>query len=184
MYCLSKLSVSARGAKSATLLDGQDKVFGVLPLEILFPPGNFERDPSATRQNITTRVSPSVATFFEDLDNWAIPYITEHSERLLGKQMTEDEVRFAYVSCVKRPEDKDPMLKLKINMANAKFPCKCWTQQGEEAPFITDWVGITVKARIHCSHFWCMGTGNRTEFGIVCVLTDAMQLSQACGVPF
>ena len=184
MFALSKLSVSARGAKTATLLDGQDKVFGVLPLEIIFPPGNFERDPSATRQNITARVSPSVGTFFEDLDAWAIPYIAEHSERLLGKQMTEEEVRFAYVSCVKRSDDKDPTLKLKVNMPNAKFPCKCWTQEGEEAPFIADWAGITVKAKIHCSHFWCMGSGNKASFGIVAVLTDAMQLSPACAFPF
>ena len=104
--------------KTSTLLRGTDRVTTLLPLEIIFPPGNFDRDETAVRQNITARVTTCVDTFFTELDDWAIPYITAHSERLVGKQLTEDEVRFAYTSCIKRPEDKDPMLKLKTEHAH------------------------------------------------------------------
>ena len=184
MYSLSPLSVNARGGKTATLLNGKDRVHGILQLDVVFPPGNFERDPTAARQNITARVTPAIDTFFTDLDNWAIPYIAEHSERLLGKQMTKDEVRFGYTSCIKRPDGKEPMLKLKINMPTSKAPCRCWSQEGAEVPFIEDWAGISVKGKVMLSNLWVMGTGPKAEFGIVCVLTDAMQLSQPFEFPF
>ena len=76
------------------------------------------------------------------------------------------------------------MLKLKINMPTSKAPCRCWSQEGEEVPFISDWAGIIVKSKILLSNLWVMGTGPKAEFGIVCVLTDAMQLSQPCAFPF
>ena len=73
MYSLAPLSVNSRGGKCATLLNGKDRVNGILQLDIIFPPGNFERDPTAARQNITARVTPNVNQFFTDLENWAIP---------------------------------------------------------------------------------------------------------------
>ena len=146
MYSLSPRSVNARGGKTSTLLRGTDRVTTLLPLEVIFPPGNFDRDETAVRQNIAARITTCVDTFFSELDDWAIPYITEHSERLVGKQLTEDEVRFAYISCIKRPDGKDPMLKLKLNMPTSKSPCKCWSQEGEQIPWI-DWAGVSIKSK-------------------------------------
>ena len=51
-------------------------------------------------------------------------------------------------------------------------------------PFIEDWAGISVKGKVMLSNLWVMGTGPKAEFGIVCVLTDAMQLSQPFAFPF
>ena len=184
MYSLSPLSVNARGGKTATLLCGNDRVTTYLPLEIIFPPCNFDRDETAVRQNITARVTSCVDTFFSELDDWAIPYISAHSERLLGKKLTEDEVRFAYTSSIKRPEGKDPMLKIKINMPTSKCPCKCWSQEGEKIPWIEDWAGATIKSKILVSHLWVMGSGQKCEMGLVCVLTDAMPTAPACAFPF
>ena len=79
--------------------------------------------------------------------------------------MSEDEVRFGYTSCIKRPADKEPMLKSKINMPNSKQPCRCWSQEGAEVPFISDWAGIGIKGKILLSNLWVMGTGNKAEVG-------------------
>ena len=100
--------------------------------------------------------------------------MTEHSERLLGKQLTREQVEFAYVSNIKRAEGKAPLAKFKINMPGSNKPARCWTEDGKPADFITDWVGKTLKIKIMVSHLWVMGSAAKAEFGFVCLLTDAM----------
>ena len=76
------------------------------------------------------------------------------------------------------------MLRMDINMPASKQPCKCWSQEGEQMPWIPDWAGASIKANILVSHLWVMGSGPKSEMGFVCVLTDACPTAPICAFPF
>ena len=116
------------------------------------------------------------------LDTWAKGYIEKESERLLGKQLTQDQVEQSYVSCVKEATGKPPLLKLRINMQNSAKPCRFWHADGTEAPWPQEWQ-IPFQIRLKVSHLWIMGAGPRAEFGFVCLLEDTMAKQQPAAFP-
>jgi hypothetical protein len=81
---LADVSVTAKGAKIAMLMNGIERCYYTFPTPTRCPfgPSNFDKDPAATRQNLEVRVSDEDATYFEGLDAWAVDYICAHSERL------------------------------------------------------------------------------------------------------
>ena len=150
-----------------------------------FQPGSYDRDESALRQNVVVRPNEEVQEFFRQLDEWAVDYLTEHSERLFGKQLPRDQVGFAYVPVIKTPEGKLPGVKLKINMPGSQKPIRCWSEDGEPSDFFQDWAGRSMKLKILVSHLSVMGSASKAEFGFVCLLTDAMaRKQQAIVFPF
>ena len=78
-------------------------------------------------------------------------YIEKESERLMGKQLTKEQVEASYVSCVKETPGKSPLLKLKINMPNSAKPCRFWNPDSSEAPWPLDWA-VPFQMRIKVSH--------------------------------
>ena len=112
-------------------------------------------------------LTQEMSEFFTKLDVWAKQYIEEHSERLLGKPLTKEQVEQGYVSCVKESPGKPPLLKLKINMAHSAKPCRFWHPDGSEAPWPQDFA-MPFQLRVKVSHLWIMGAA-RAEFGFVCL---------------
>ena len=100
---LSALNINARGNKTATLLDGSQRLVQTFTqsARCLFGPSNFDKDESAARQGIPFELTHQMSEFFSTLDVWAKTYIEQESERLLGKPLTPDQVEQGYVSCVK-----------------------------------------------------------------------------------
>jgi hypothetical protein len=68
---LANVSVTAKGAKMATLTDGADRCHFTFaePTRCPFGPSNFDKDPGATRQNLDIRVSGEAAAYFDGLDD-------------------------------------------------------------------------------------------------------------------
>ncbi len=124
-----------------------------------------------------------LSELFTQRDVWAKTYIEQESERLLGKQLTKEQVESGYVSCVKENPGKPPLLKLKLNMPNSARPCRFWNPDGSEAPWPQDWV-MSFQIRIKVSHLWIMGAKERAEFGFVCLLEDAMPQRVVHAFPF
>ena len=91
---IAALNVNSRGSKSAIVLRDNDRFAHVFeqPVECPFAPGSYDRDESALRQNIVFRPTSEMEGFFAKLDAWAVDYMTEHSERLLGKQLTREQI--------------------------------------------------------------------------------------------
>ena len=181
---LSALCINARGNKTATLLDGSQRLVQTFaqPARCLFGPSNFDKDESAARQGIPFELTQEMSEFFTKLDVWAKQYIEQESERLLGKPLTKEQVEQGYVSCVKESPGKPPLLKLKINMAHSAKPCRAWHPDGSEAPWPQDWA-LPFQIRIKVSHLWMMGGAPRAEFGFVCLLEDAMPQRVGACVP-
>ena len=133
---LSALNINARGNKTATLLDGTQRLVQTFaePARCLFGPSTFDKDESGQRQVIFFELTQEMSEFFTKLDVWAKTYIEEQSERLLGRPLTRDQVEQGFVSCVKQSPGKPPLLKLKVNMTNSAKPCRFWHPDGSVAP--------------------------------------------------
>ena len=100
---LSPLNINSRGNKTATVLDGGQRLVHTFtePARCLFGPSNFDKDESAQRQGIPFELTQEMSEFFTELDVWAKGYIEQESERLLGKPLSKEQVEQGYVSCVK-----------------------------------------------------------------------------------
>ena len=177
---ISGINVSSRGTKSALIFKSEERFSHVFeqPVECVFQPGSYDRDDAALRQNVVFRPTQEMEQFFDELDQWAVDYLTEHSERLFGKTLSKDTIKFGYVPVLKRPEGKLPLVKFKINMPGSQKPLRCWNENKEPADFIQDWAGRSMQLKILVSHLWIMGSGGKAEFGFVCLLTDVMAMKQ------
>ena len=87
---LSEPIISARGAKSCALTDGQDgKVLFQLgsaatPTSTPFGASSFNEEAS-TRKTIDFRLTPEQDEAWKAFDDWAVAYLAEHSERLFKR---------------------------------------------------------------------------------------------------
>ena len=182
---LSNVCINGRGNKTATLLDGSQRLVTSFdePARCLFGPSTYDKDEGAARQGVPFELTQELSEFFTMLDTWAKGYIEKESERLLGKQLTKDQVEQSYVSCVKEAPGKSPLLKLKLNMPNSAKPCRFWHADGTEAPWPQEWQ-IPFQIKLKVSHLWIMGAGPRAEFGFVCLLEDALPKQQPAAFPF
>ena len=105
------------------------------PRDASSAPSTFDKDQQAPRQGIAFELTQEMSEFFTSLDVWAKDYIEKLSERLLGKQLSKEQVEDGYVSCVKENPGKPPLLKLKLNMQHSAKPCRFWNPDGSEAPW-------------------------------------------------
>ena len=175
-----------RGGKASIVLrDGERFTHTFeLPAESPFQPGNHDKDDSALRQNIVFRCNEELDKFFEELDTWAIAYITEHSERILGKQLPAGQVQANYVSNIKNTDGRPPLVKLKLNMPGSNKPTRCWDAEGQEVELIRDWAGKDFKVKVQVSHLWPMGSAAKSEFGFVVLVTDVLEKKTVHAFPF
>ena len=102
----------------------------------------------AVKQNIVFRLNDELEQFFDEFNTWALNYITENSERLMGKPLSAEQVKFGYMLNVKRQEGRPPLVKVKLNMPGSSKATRCWTQEGEQIDFIEVWAGRSVK--VYC----------------------------------
>ena len=185
LLSLSNTTVNGRGNKTASCLDGKERFVTSFeePARCLFGPSTFDKDEAAVRQGLPFELTQELSEFFTHLDVWAKAYIEKESERLLGKQLSKEQVEAGYVSCVKETAGKSPLAKLKINMPNSARPCRFWHADGSEAPWPQDWA-IPFQIRVKISHLWIMGSKERAEFGFVALLEDAMAKQAPPAFPF
>ena len=181
-FALSDINISAKGAKTAALSSGGERFYYTTDVtRAPFGHSSFERDPTATRQNLELRATNSVEQFFKKLDEWAIEYITAHSQRLFKKTLNLTQVYEMYHPTLRRAEGYTPLLRTKINLPPSRGAVKFWTPDGQHRDAPKDWREAEVKARIHVSHLWVMGAA----CGIVCNCTDLMVQTESSGAfPF
>jgi hypothetical protein len=185
MLSLANVSITAKGAKMAVLMNGADSsdrcnyTFSG-PTRCPFGPSNFDKDPKATRQNLDIRVSGDAAEFFEGLDAWAIDYICAHSERLFKKSLSLAQVKDAYIPCLRRAPGYEPLLRTKFNTVGTRGACRFWTPGGEEREAPVDWREAEVTPHVHVSHLWMMGG----SCGLVVNVCDLLVTEVSRSFPF
>ena len=97
------------GAKLASIRDGDgDLVFQPDEfLRVVFEPSAFG-DADSQRMNLIIETSPAIQEEFARLDETLVGYIAEHSDRILKKRHTLDQVRANYSSCIRTSEKGYP----------------------------------------------------------------------------
>ena len=176
--------VNAKGAKFAPLTcDGQKltKTFGSqqAPLRTQFGPSSFDNSDSG-RKNFDLICDGAMTSFLSELDSWAKRYIEEHSQRILGKPMTAEQVSDSYRSLLQQRGSYPANLRCKINISGSK-KTRLWSADGVEREPPESWQSAMYAAKVEFSHLYLMG---QRDCGIVVNITDLQIFDQPVTCPF
>ena len=142
-------------------------------LTVLFEPSAFNQ-PEATRVNLCLSVTPAVASALQELDEWCINTLATESLRLLGSQLTVQEVRNRFQPTLRTHEASgSTSLRLKMNLSG-RAAVRIWTPMGTQTAAPPSWSHSSAKCRIRLKGFWLMAK----EIGLVAECTD-LQLDTA-----
>ena len=165
---IGEVSVNGKGAKSAPFLYGKDPVIWIpgSQMQVAYEPGVYSGE-DVSRVNLVLRPPEDVRLQLQALDDFVVSYITENSERVLGKHLTQDQVAARYQP-VLRHSDKQypPSLRVKMNR-DGKYACKFW-QHKEPRHAPETWSGSSVTVRLHVKSLYLMGQ----NFGVTIDVTD------------
>jgi hypothetical protein len=180
-WSLADVHLNGKGNKTCNLNSGGNPIYRstgdfVTPP---FAPSTFDKDVTATRQNLDLPIPPAMESYFEEIDDWMREYLEKNSERIFKRVLSAAQIRDAYHSILKKHGDYPPLLRLKIDSVGRRA-CRFWDtdKQKREAP--EDWRSVELKARFHISHLWLMGT----SCGLVMNLTDLQVREGSCAFPF
>jgi hypothetical protein len=175
--------VSARGAKSCALTDGTAKcILSVGSRDSLlttpFGASSFGEE-QTQRKTIEFRLPPQWVEHFQSFDAWAIAYLTEHSERLFKKLLTEDQVREMYKPTVTQRGSYPATLRCKLNVGGSTA-IRCWNALDQRMTIPEDFRAYDLLPRVNISHLWMMSK----EVGFVLNVHDMMCIQQSSECPF
>ena len=112
-WSIDDVICTSRGSKIANLkCDDGNKCAYTPPTDharIPFEPSTFDKDPTARRLNLVLECDEELQAEIKSFDAWIIQYLTEHSERILKKTMTAEQVAAGYSSCLKAPVKVPPL---------------------------------------------------------------------------
>ena len=152
---------SSMGRKLAQLKQdgGEDVFYGCTsPLIAPFGPSNFDKNGTvAQRLSLDIRIDNDLmVTYFKGLDAWAVPYLTEHSQRIFGRQMSLEQVSAIYRPCLRQKEGYDPLLHTKVTMDGEKATLFWDTKRQERAP-PTYWRNARALYKLNIAFLWLSG---------------------------
>ena len=171
---LKDAQISARGAKSCPIFYANGgKVFFNLgsksePVTTPFGATAFN-DETTSRKTIEFNLTPELEEQFQQFDEWAINYLSDHSERVFKKKLTPDQVREGYRSPVTKKGSYRGHLRCKINSSGAAM-VRCWSTEDKRREMPADLRNHEMVPRINISHLWMMSR----EYGWVFQVNDLM----------
>ena len=128
-------------------------VLSTTPLTTPFGgPSLFDKTSQSTRKSLELRCTPEVVSLFQEFDEWALAYLTEHSDRLFQRgPLTREQIEAMYRSAISQKGDHQPLLRCKINM-EGQYACRFWTMGAERCSEPSDWrsVGLIPAIVIRC----------------------------------
>jgi len=175
---LADLYTSKLGRKSARLRTkdtSEPIVFHTKKLMIApFGPSlGFDKKTGDTRRlTLAIRCDDmSTLSFFEALDHWAKSYLTENSERVLGRKMTAEQIEATYKPCLRVSDKREPLLHAKITFGGEE-PTRFWDEykQRRDPPELTAsaWQQSPAQFRFHVPQLWIMAG----QCGLLVNVTD------------
>ncbi len=181
---LAEQAVTQRGGKFCTLSSNGSKVTLFPTSEAIvaaFPPGNFDKDATATRQTLELRCNPQLIKHFDQFDEWAKQYLFEHSERLFGKAHTQLQIQECYHPTIKRHATGayPPTLRTKIN-TKGRGEITYWTPDGVKREAPEDWSLVSLVPHLEISNLWIMSR----ELGWVIQCTALKVYEESAACPF
>ena len=180
---LSDPQVNAKGAKFCPLLNEGQKLtqtFGTqeAPLRTQWGPSSL--DSSEARKNFDLLCDEAMISYLTALDKWAKKYIQEHSQRILGKPITAEQVEDSYKPLVQQKGSYPANLRCKINLSGPR-KTRLWSAEGSERDPPASWQSAMHAAKVEFSHLYLMG---QRDCGIFVNLTDLQVFDQPMECPF
>ena len=173
---LAETAVSAKGQKSCLLTANHQPVRFQLGsgLRTRFGASTFEKNVDAARRSLDFDLDDADAlATLREIDDWALDYITTHSERLLKKKLSRSEVENGYNPLVKI-YGSSHSCKTKINIRGSRA-ATIWNDKNEqllEPPAEGTWQDFAYAAHVSVPQLWIMAN----TFGLL-LETTALQLS-------
>ena len=116
----------------------------------------------------------------QDLDEWCITTLAAESSRLLGSQLSVEEVRNRFQPTLRTHEASGSQsLRLKINLSG-RAAVRIWTPMGTQTSAPPSWSQSSAKCRIRLKGFWLMAK----EIGVVAECTDIQLDTAEAECPF
>ena len=178
---LGDLVVTGKGAKTIPLsINGEPVIWQPRDaLNVMFEPSAFN-DPDATRVNLCLSVTPAIASDLQELDEFCINTLAAESARLLGSQLSVQEVRNRFQPTLRTHEASGSQsLRLKINLSG-RAAVRIWTPMGTQTAAPPSWSNSSAKCRIRLKGFWLMAK----EIGLVAECTDVQLDTAEAECPF
>lgn len=181
---LADPQVNAKGAKFCPLLfEGQklSRTFGAehSPLRTQWGPSSFDNS-DASRKNFDLLCDETMTNYLTSLDNWAKQYIQEHSVRILGRQMSAQQVEDSYRPLLQQRGSYPANLRCKINLTGVR-KTRLWSADGTQREAPESWQCASYAAKVEFSHLYLMG---QRDCGIVVNLTDLQIFDHNMECPF
>ena len=176
--------MSAKGQKSCLLTANHQPVRFQLGsgLRTRFGASTFEKNVDAVRRSLDFDIDDAdTLAKLREIDDWALDYITTHSERLLKKKLSRTEVENNYNALVKI-YGSSHSCKTKINIRGSRA-ASFWAENGDQLldpPADGTWQDFAYQAHVSIPQLWIMAG----SFGLL-LETTALMLSAPSAInPF
>ena len=128
---------------------------------LLAPTGGFDgrrvgtTSPSGSEQvNLFFRVDPSTAELYRALDEWAISFVAESSEKYLKKAMTREEVQRIYTPVLAESEEYGPRIRSKMWLSGSRTTKLRSAEKTLLDEWPEDWKPFEFRANQELQGFW------------------------------
>ena len=179
---LGEVTTTGKGAKQIPLstISGEAVIWRPKDaLTVLFEPSAYNQ-PDATRVNLCLSVTPSVVSCLQDFDEWCVTTLAAQSSKLLGSQLTVDEVRHRFQPTLRIHEASGSQsLRLKMN-TTGRAAVRIWSPLGVQVCAPQSWSQCSAQCRIRLKGFWLMAK----EIGVVAECTDVQLDTAEAECPF
>ena len=180
---LAETAVSAKGSKSCLLTANHQPVRFQLGsgLRTRFGASVFEKIDVARRSLDFDLDNAETLAKLREIDDWALDYLTTHSERLLKKQLSRTEVENGYNPLVKI-YGSSHSCKTKINIRGSRA-ASLWNDQGQQIldpPPDGTWQDFAYTAYVSIPQLWIMAG----SFGLLLETTALMLSAPSATNPF
>ena len=137
-------------------------------LEVPFEPSAFS-DVEAIRVTLCLNASESVCNTLAELDAWCIETLSANPVPLLGLQLSPEQVKDHYVSCLKVSDKGYKTLRMKMNKSG-RYALQCYDLAKEKREHPDTWRGTSIQPRIYFKGLYVMGR----DFGPILECTHAL----------
>ena len=119
-------------------------------------------------------MTPAVAASLTELDEWCVNTLAAESSRLLGSQLSVEEVRKRFQPTLRTHEASGQQsLRLKMN-TTGRAAVRIWNPMGTQISAPESWSQCSAKCRIRLKGCWLMAK----EIGVIAECID-VQLDMA-----
>ena len=117
--------------------------------------------------------------YFTQLNKWTLNYVANHSERLLKRKASTEQIQDMYKSPLNVKQGYAALLKAKVN-TTGNNAIRFWDADGELTDEPTDWKTTKIIPQLCIRNMWLMG-GN---FGWVIEVSDCQVFPHIMTCPF